>query len=429
MRDIEVELDYLADTSTLNTSTPVEAQTSVDIDVSVENVFEVEAQVNEWMLVNDHIYIVHEFGEIPPWLKTAIESIIESPDGLLVSSLQEIEDTLENFENGYNARVISLENSDETQNTQLTSLVSRSDDNAAGIVEIKDTYATEDYARAVSTEVVGAYLNDSALGGAWFEGSVSAVASVAYSAARSASSLNASMKSQASQIGNIWGSIDDLQKQADGVVETWFDVQDVVSATGDIILTAEPYISWVTDNAREIHTGDTYVKYELDVNLNKVYIASWRFTKTSIDTPYTDDNGFAFVAITDSRAEEAYQLALLAQDTADGKVNTWFQSWAPTLTDAGLPVDEAYKMNGDIWYDSSNSNNTMRRYDGLNPNGSDNPTWSANNWKEVSDSRIEASVNRLDEATVDIGGEAIALLCLMDMELSLLLEYLQIILR
>ncbi len=417
-------------------------------DANIETMTEyiVEAHINEWTLINDYIYVSQEYGELPPWLRTAIEEVLEDPDGLLVDSIEELTKLFDQFEEGYEARVITLENSDESQNTYISSLVSKTDNNAAGIIRIDSTYATKDYAYATSTEVVGAYLNDGALGGAWFERSVSAVADVAYSAARSASSLNASIKSNTAELSRVWGSLEDLSKQVDGQIVTWFvpktdpnpvgmdpadpayvyfdPIGPVITAPGadqgKVNPDGRPYWCWTAGNicsgeiytdddtldTRAHHTGDVYVWYELDPHGAKQIISTWRFY---LDT---DTGLFTWGIFTDDLASQAYQAALEAQDAADGKVSTYYQSWAPTLADAGLVAGEAWKMNGDIWYDSTLTGTTpigtMRRYNGLLPGGAENPNWHEDNWEEVSDNRIEASVVRLESATVDIDGSAVA---------------------
>ncbi len=407
----------------------VALEVATEADIEIENIYTVEAQINEWTLINDYIYVAQSFGEIPDWLETAINEILEDPEGLLVDSLEELKALFDQFEEGYESRVISLENSDESQNTQITSLVSKTDDNAAGIVRIDDTYATKDYAYAVSTEVVGAYLDDGELGGAWFERSVSAVADVAYSAARSASSLNASIKSNADDIAAVYGTLDDLARQVDGQVITWFvsrndpgngeyfDPVGPVLPDGSINPDGKPQWCWApgnectddiygdkgTTDVRAEHTGDTYVYFEYDAYGNKAILSTWKYAKD------TDSGTYNWVIFTDDLASEAYQTALDAQMTADGKISTFFQTWAPTLADAGLVAGDAFKMDGDIWYDSTPARyGTMKRYNGLLPGGADNPDWSADNWIEVSDVRINASVKRLDEATVNVDGSAVA---------------------
>ena len=432
-------------------SVVVTAELSYDAVVDVEHTYEVEAQINEWQVVNDMIYVVQEFGKLPDWLQTAIGEIVNDPNGLLIDNIEELKALFDQFEVGYNAKVTSIDNALESQNTLVTSLISKTDDNAAGIVNIEDTYATKDYARASATQIVGAYLGDPSLGGAWFENSVSAVADVAYSAARSASSLNATIKSQAQDLADIYGSIHDIKHQIDGEMTTWFIRKDdpgdgtyfdpigPVLADGTPNPAGKPYFCWVPGNhctetvykddddtdTRRLHSGDTYVWYELDPYGKKHIISTWRF---GVD-PDTGD--FAWFIFEDDLASAAYQEALNAHAAADGKINTFFQTWAPTLADAGLVAGDAWKMHGDIWYDSTITgyldpntgkdsptqdatytepihDGTMRRYNGLLPGGAHNAIWSANNWVEVSDQRINASVQRLDEATVDVNGTATA---------------------
>jgi len=367
--------------------TEAEALTNTS-DVSVDNEYEVEAYINNWVLTNDDIYIRKYEEEPPQWLTDYINHIIEDPDGQLVHTIRDLYNLIDSMDDGFSSEIYQLKQADKSHTAKIDTLVAKTDDNAAAIIDVKDTYATRTYARAVSSEVVGAYLNDASLGGAWFEQNISAVADVAYSAARSASTLNATMKSQYDEMQFIAGEVDVLQKQVDGVIETWFyDDQNGTNigpnyADGSINKSAEPYATWVAENARSIHTGDSYVLYEIDTSGNKLYLGSWQFARGAINEPETDAQGYFWVKISDNRAEEAYQLALDAKTTADGKIVTFYQA---------LPPTDAESSYGDLWIDSDD--NKLYRYDG-------------SAWVEVQDEDIKASVQMLSEAMVDVDGVA-----------------------
>ena len=140
----------------------------------------------------------------------------------------------------------------------------------------------------------------------------------AYSAARSASSLTATMKSQQDQLQAIVGDLDVLHKQVDGKVETFTGHHDVVNQDGSLIETVEPYSDWVTPDTRIEHTGDTYVKLEV-VNGKDAIASMWAF---SYDV---DQNTFAWTLIDNTLAAEAYTSALEAGALADGKINCFYQ--------------------------------------------------------------------------------------------------------
>lgn len=389
--------------------TLVEAEIDVSITNSLtvvepENTFCVEAQIQQWVLTSDDIYIIQEYGDVPDWLETLIMDIAASPDGTIINNINDLTALVNALDEGFTNEIFRLDGVDFTQTIDFESLKSSYDDTAAIVLDIDSTYASKDYAEAISYDVVAAYINGGD-GAAWFEQSVSTIADIAYSAARSASSLNASIVTVDAYAKAIAGDVEILKKQVDGQVVTWFvanaDYGDgsyfntigPVLPDGSVNPACEPYSLWTEDEI-PVHTGDTLIYYQI-VDDNKEILSTWRFG-TDPDT-----NVFNWFLFTDDLATEAYIAALNAQATADGKIVTFYGPNDPELT-PGVVLGV-----GDLWIDSdgfATDGNIIAPFD----NAGILLRWNGAIWEDMTDLRISASVDRLDSATVDIDGNAVA---------------------
>lgn len=113
-------------------------------------------------------------------------------------------------------------------------------------------------------------------------------------------------------------AINNILKQLDGVVETWF-------GSGTPSLTNTPANDWATDADKEVHLGDIYYNNEDG--------AAYRFSK--------EGSIYKWVEISDSAIATAMQAAAAAQDTADGKRRVF-------VTQPTTPYDV-----GDLWTDGN----------------------------------------------------------------------------
>lgn len=97
---------------------------------------------------------------------------------------------------------------------------------------------------------------------------------------------------------------------------------------------------------RAAHTADVYIQYSVSPDGVKTYNRGYKFIKTAPDTtsPYsTDSDGFGWAIILDTDTQNAYMVALNAQDLADSKRRVFVDTPFP-------PYDE-----GDLWVDTSGS--------------------------------------------------------------------------
>ena len=106
-------------------------------------------------------------------------------------------------------------------------------------------------------------------------------------------------------IANLESFTEDLQRQIDGAIETWF-------MTGVPTLQNAPANEWTTDDEKDKHVGDLY--YDKATN------HGYRFM-------YDDENEvYLWTILTDEGVIEALRLAAQAQETADGK-RTVYSVW------------------------------------------------------------------------------------------------------
>ena len=368
MTDIKVEQTNIKVED--NDSILVTPTTNIPVVIDASN--RVTVSPRSYHIVSPDIYTIKRNNAPDPWFQSLLDNAISGSD--LADEVSDLGNQFDNFESGVTLQIGYLQDADVKLAYDISINKVANDNNTAGISHLNVTKVTADEATAISQATIGAWSNGGE-GGAWFDSKVSTVSNVAYSAAKSASTLTASINSQQDQMNLIVGDIDVLQSQVDGKVETWFGHQDVVDGSGDLIPTAKPYVDWADPS---IHTGDTYVKTETNpTTQNEDIIASWTFIYDTAADKYV------WLFRTDDTANKALQDAANAQATADGKIVTFYQDSEPTALQSSL---------GDLWLEGDN-NNKMYRYDGVN-------------WTSVDDTRIEASVTRLDEVSVDVNGEA-----------------------
>lgn len=125
--------------------------------------------------------------------------------------------------------------------------------------------------------------------------------------------------------------IQDLQKQTDGAIETWF-------YEGVPTLDNLPAVDWNTSKLKKIHIGDLY--YDQTTGY------AYRFTK------YNDDvNPYRWNRIKDNDIVSALDAANRAQITADGKMKVFYGETKPTnyqVGDMWVNATLEGKFNNDI---------------------------------------------------------------------------------
>jgi len=339
----------------------------------------VTAHPRSYTLVGNDVYVIKHNSDPEPWFQDMLNDSINNGD--LADEVSDLDNRFTNFEEGVTLEIGYLKDSDNAMAYSIETLKTSNINNTSAIQNLDVVKTSEDEARAISRTTIASWQNNGE-GSAWFDSQVSTISNVAYSAAKSASTLTASINSQQGQLNAIVGDIDTLQSQVDGKVETWFGEDNPVLGDGTLNPDIEPYKTWLNDNDVARHTGDTYVYFEYDTNGNKKILVTFRFGQN------TDNDNYEWYVFEDDLASEAYQRALEAQETADGKITTYYQTYPPTT------AENPEIASGDLWLDSDD-NNKMYRFQGT-------PL----TWVFVTDKRIEATINKLDEVSVDVDGTA-----------------------
>lgn len=376
------------------------------------------SNTDNYHIVKDNIVTINRNDDPDQWFLDMIDNRINGSS--LSTNITDLSNIFGKFKDGVTKQITYLQDGDKKLAADLSVVKVSNDVNTAGIFRLDSSTVTAEEASAISSHTVAAWQNNGA-GGAWFDENIKATSNAIQSVASQSSVLTATIKSQQDQLTNAFGSIEVLQKQSDGKVVTWFGTDKPVIGEllgGDIDPTVKPYYCWLEGNVcqeedwedtdsldtRAEHTGDTYVYYELDVDGDKKILATYRFVLDSTVGEY------GWQIFKDDLASEAYQAALNAADTADGKIATFLQSTPPHLeytidesdSDYESKRSEYDKLVGDIWYNLTDKTK-MNRYSRLK----EGTTYSYS-WTDVRDEDLTASITRLDEATVDVNGIATA---------------------
>ena len=359
------------------------------VTLEVNSPVKVGAAIHRWTIASDDIYLLKFQEAQPDWLDSIVKNIIE--DTGVIGDLTNLENRFDNFEQGYTEHLYDWRDGDNRTLLYVQNQYVTNGEYASGIQEIKTNWVSKNEAGALWDTSMGAWMTG--VGGAWFNEKIEVVSTVAYAAAKSASTLTATIKAQDTQMQAIIGSISVLERQVDGKVETTMGtVQPTLGSPGDPYggdtnPNVEPYKTWAEEGTLIEHTGDTYLYVDTQGNL----LSTYRFI---IEEDSAGVKTYKWVILNDDLASKAYQKAIDSGVLADSKIVTYYQATPPvdsTTTPVGL---------GDLWLDSDD-NNKMYRYDGTTP-------FNINRWIPVRDTDITASVRRLDEATVDIAGVATA---------------------
>ena len=136
-------------------------------------------------------------------------------------------------------------------------------------------------------------------------------------------------------IANLESVTEDLQRQIDGAIETWF-------MTGVPTLQNAPANEWTTDDEKDKHIGDLY--YDKATN------HGYRFMYDN------EEEAYLWTILTDEDVIEALRLAAQAQETADGKRtvysvwDAWMKNNVNTLEVGDLFIPTANTTQGGVTY-------------------------------------------------------------------------------
>jgi len=167
--------------------------TSCGLDpITPQATVEVTAEIPHWNIVSDDIYLVQYEGTPPQWFNDTVNNIIE--DTGLIDEVADLEDRFGNLEEGYTNIVYDYQQGDKNVLAQVETIYTTNGEFNSGINDIKVAYVSKNESGAYFDSLIGAW--QTGAGGAWFNERVSVVSNVAYSAAKSASTLSAAINAQ-----------------------------------------------------------------------------------------------------------------------------------------------------------------------------------------------------------------------------------------
>ena len=150
----------------------------------------------------------------------------------------------------------------------------------------------------------------------------------------------------------------------DNVVTTWYQDSD-------------PSTAWTTAAKKKEHVGDLW--------FNTSSTSSGSFTAQTLYRYTANGSTYSWQKITDTSITKAIVAAQNAQDTADGKINTYYQSTVPS---ANWSADQKAKNVGDLWF---NTSETDVVYNNVTYKAKKSYRWNGSAWEMMEDGGIKES--------------------------------------
>lgn len=362
-----IEVETPQEIEVVTNGVEVEAST---LDVEVVDLSELDITVakREFVITGDDIYIPKLYDDAPQWMKDLVDIVVNNAmETGNAATLNEMASMLSQFAvsyvplNQYTQSILDLSNEDARINLVIETLNSYFNDGLseanAQIINVQNTKASKDEVIAQVITTLSAQLaNPTSELGATIGRidqtivdnqnanalSMQVLTSTLEGLGEDVSGNSTALQTLSTYVGiekgvptgtGLLADVAILQKQNDGVIETYTGTYDVMvnpqnPELAELVVTAEPYASWkaadVTGiNTRLAHIGDVYIKYNVTDNGAKEYLGSYKFIRAEVDSidahKSTDSDGFTWALIVDQAAQDAYTQALNAYDLADDK--------------------------------------------------------------------------------------------------------------
>lgn len=345
----------------------VSASNSTDVVVADDTALDITVTKKEYKIVGDEVYIAKLYEDAPQWMKGLVQLVVDNTiasesTALLNNLVSQLNQFAVNYVplNTYTQSILDLSNADTSMHNILETLNSHFNDglNTANsqIIDLQTTKAskTEVATKVIETLTAQLATPTSELGATIANlqqtivdgdsanaDSVTTLMSVLEgevdARATAVNTLNTyvGIDSSGTATGSgLLNNVQELQNQIDGNITTWF-------YDGVPTLLTTPASGWATAEEKANHVGDIYY--------DKTSGYGYRFAYEDIvDVP---DAGviYSWIRIVDTDVVKALADAANAQETADGKITTFYQTTAPVAE--GI---------GDIWIDSDNGNKMYR---------------------------------------------------------------------
>lgn len=445
-------MDIVKDSVELDITSHELTQKTNEVVVSADTALEISGLKKEYSIVGDSLYAGVSSDSPPQWLANIIDNVVNSLIGQKLTALDTAMNSinaslreLEIAKNQYQQLINIEETIDGVLVSKLETLNATVQQNSASIIDLDVVKTTADEALAITINHLNSEINNGEISSLITQLNTT-IANNELAAAESINQLEAVYNENESTVRQILSSetgaytIEDnaivnlvqnvtlLQKQTDGLINTYANTYDVMlgienpnnnTDNDQLVTTVEPYASWVAEdtlngneNVRLAHIGDVYIKYALNSNSTKEYIASYKFVKVTPDTtsPYsTDPEGYTWIKVIDQVAQDAYMQALNAYALADGKVTNYYAirgttapatdkfwmdvSSTPTLKDYIAGVWQVvFAQDGDM----------VKAVDLIDNKNNKDYTYSNGTWVEFKEGGIYANAESITNLSIDL---------------------------
>ena len=393
-------MEEILDISDITIQT-TDSDVNIDSEVVLSNTQELEVYIEprEYKILGDNVFIPAVSDEAPQWLLDTITNLtninldttLRNLDDIY-ADLQAALDAIIVAKNQYTQSIISYAETDLRINAVLTTLNSSLNGVDATLRDLIATKVTPSESSVIALNAINTSINDVSTGtslGSLIATIKNSITTLNNTTNNNYTLLESHLNSVVSgnalaldtlytnvgidESGNSTGSgvlgrLEIIEKQTDGVVETYSGTYDVITYnelngtidqdTISLVTTAEPYATWLASETtntsfdkRAAHIGDMYLKYVINSSGMKEFVASYKFIKTVVDvdnnpsTPDgTDAQGFTWAKVVASMSDAAYALALNAIESSSDKMRMF----------TSTPV-APYKA-GDLWLKTYVSN-------------------------------------------------------------------------
>ena len=147
-------------TARVNTNAAVAVVSdNIQIDTNIVHKHNIELNANNYVLTTEGALGLAT-GGTPQWLSGALDTILAGDFTEIEELISNLKIIVGSLEDGVNQQISSLNDGLQAQNIKIDSNVSRIEDSESAILNVENTYATEDFAVATSTDVLAAAVTD-----------------------------------------------------------------------------------------------------------------------------------------------------------------------------------------------------------------------------------------------------------------------------
>lgn len=232
---------------------------------SIEQTMEVTAEVRQWTLVSDAIYIEQNSASLPAWAEAYFNGLVETSQ--LNSDFTVLQQIVTEMDNYFSSEVSNLKAADYEQSVFLQGLKASTDAATSAIIDIQSTKVDAAGAYAQAEQAIGSWMTDGA-GAAWVASKTNTMVTQIAASASQLNSLTVNLNGVSSSVTtnsdaivtidgyasaaytlelDVNGKISGFKTQNDGVISTFDIVADKFKITNGASASVTPFEVDITD--------------------------------------------------------------------------------------------------------------------------------------------------------------------------------------